>query len=269
MDDNDELKNIPPMVPDRDDVDSHISNKRSQSQEIVRPSYYTQKVKVSTWPVRIMLTLLTLGMLAGGYGAYTIYGEYQNNLRQADLRIGDLELRLALAGESSAESDSNLMENINRSIEQYDLLWRNWRENNRTFEEFQGEIARLKLVNEGQNETAANNSQQIASTNRTLMTNETMLNTLTTELAQMNLAVTSLNAEMLELEGMREGLQTIRQSLNSGDSTVLGLLGRVEYMEESMESVNANRQQINASLFRIQEDIEALQRAMNRSGGGI
>ena len=56
MDENDDLKDIPPMVPDRDDVDSHISNKRSQNQEIVRPSYYTQKVKVSTWPVRILLS---------------------------------------------------------------------------------------------------------------------------------------------------------------------------------------------------------------------
>ncbi len=38
-----------------------------------------------------------------------------------------------------------------------------------------------------------------------------------------------------------------------------GLLGRVEYIEESMESVNAHRLQSNESLFRLQENIEALQ----------
>jgi len=269
MDDNDDFKNVPPMVPDRDDVDSHLSNKRSQSQEIVRPSYYTQKVKVSTWPVRIMLTLLTLGMLGGGYSAYYMYGEYQNDLRQADLRIADLELALSLAGDSAEESAMTLIERLDSNFSQIDLLWANWRGNNKDLEDVRSEIARLVLVNEGQDETAANNSQQIANTNQALMTSETILNTLTTELAQINLAVTSLNADMFELEGMRGDLQTIRQSLNSGDSTVLGLLGRVEYMEESMESVNANRQQINESLLRIQENIQALQRAATTPGGSF
>ena len=70
MNDQDDLHDIPPMVPERDDVDTHLSNKKAQDQEIVRPSYYTQKVKVSTWPVRILLTMLTLAAGAGGYGAY-------------------------------------------------------------------------------------------------------------------------------------------------------------------------------------------------------
>ena len=46
----------------------------------------------------------------------------------------------------------------------------------------------------------------------------------------------------------------------------MGLVGRLEYIEESMESVNANRMQINASLLRLQENIEALQRAQSAPG---
>ena len=65
---------------------------------------------------------------------------------------------------------------------------------------------------------------------------------------------------------MRSDLESIRLSLTSGDSTVLGLVGRLEYIEESMESVNANRMQINASLLRLQENIEALQRAQSAPG---
>ena len=145
MNDHDELNDIPPMVPERDDVDTHLSNKKAQSQEIVRPNYYTQKVKVSTWPVRIMLAILTLVVGAGSYGAYYFYGIYQSELRQANLRISDLEMALALAGESAEESDNDLMENINRTIEQYDLLWANWRNNNAQFDDIQGEIARLKI----------------------------------------------------------------------------------------------------------------------------
>jgi prefoldin subunit 5 len=64
-------------------------------------------------------------------------------------------------------------------------------------------------------------------------------------------------------------MESIRQSLNSGDVNVLGLLGRLEYIEESMESVNANRQQVNESLLRIQESIRSLQRSINAQGSGI
>ena len=263
MSEKDDLKNIPPLVPERDDVASHRSNKRAQSQEIVRPSYYTRKVEVSTWPVRIMLILLTLGVVVGGYGAYYFYGEYQNTLRQSELRIGDLEVRLALAGESAEESDNDLMDNINRSIEQYDLLWANWRANNRQFEEFQGEIARLKMSNEGQDETTATNSQAIASTNQSLMANETQINSLTNEMEVLVRSVTGLNANVDELIVMRADVESIRQSLNSGDSTVLGLVGRLEYMEESMESVNAHRMQVNDLLSQLQGNIEALQRAQS------
>ena len=263
MSEKDDLKNIPPLVPERDDVASHRSNKRAQSQEIVRPSYYTRKVEVSTWPVRIMLILLTLGVVVGGYGAYYFYGEYQNTLRQSELRIGDLEVRLALAGETAVESDNDLMDNINRTIEQYDLLWANWRANNRQFEEFQGEIARLKMSNEGQDETTATNSQAIASTSQSLMANETKINSLSNEMDRLNLSLNSLNTSVDELIVMRADVESIRQSLNSGDSTVLGLVGRLEYMEESMESVNAHRMQVNDLLSQLQGNIEALQRAQS------
>jgi len=64
-------------------------------------------------------------------------------------------------------------------------------------------------------------------------------------------------------------LDSIRQSLNSGDSTVLGLVGRLEYIEQSMESVNAHRLQINESLFRLQESIETLQRSAGVPSSGI
>tara|TARA_Y100000815_G_C13205529_1_gene448458 strand:- start:70 stop:876 length:807 start_codon:yes stop_codon:yes gene_type:complete len=263
MSEKDDLKDIPPLVPERDDVASHRSNKRAQSQEIVRPSYYTRKVEVSTWPVRIMLILLTLGVVVGSYGAYYFYGEYQNTLRQSELRIGDLEVRLALAGETAVESDNDLMDNINRTIEQYDLLWANWRANNRQFEEFQGEIARLKMSNEGQDETTATNSQAIASTSQSLMANETKINSLSNEMDRLNLSLNSLNTSVDELIVMRADVESIRQSLNSGDSTVLGLVGRLEYMEESMESVNAHRMQVNDLLSQLQGNIEALQRAQS------
>jgi chromosome segregation ATPase len=161
------------------------------------------------------------------------------------------------------------MVNIEKTIEQYDLLWANWRSNNRTFDDFKGELAKLSLTNEGQNEATANNSQQISITNQSLMNSDTKLNTLTNELVQVSQSVASVNANVETLSTMRSDLETLRQSLNSGDSTVLGLVGRLEYIEQSLESVNAHRLQINESLFRLQETIEALQRAANGSSSSL
>ncbi len=267
MNDSDDLRDIPPLVPDRDDVDSHLSNRKAQGQEIVRPSYYTEKVKVSSWPMRIMVTLLFLAACAGGYGSYYFYELYQDNLRQTNLRISDLELRLALVDESAAESDNTLMENIEKTIEQYDLLWANWRNNNRTFEEIQGEIARLKLANEGQDEIATNTSQQLAVTNQAVQSTQAAINSLNDDFMELGQSVTAMNGEVAELGAMRDDLESIRQALSSGDSTVLGLVGRLEYIEESMESVNAHRLQINESLFRLQQIVDALQRAAAPPGG--
>ncbi len=269
MDENDELGNIPPMVPDRDDVDSHLTNKKAQRQEIVRGAYYTEKVKVSTWQVRFMLTIIILAMLAAGYGGYYLYGEYQFDMRQADLRISDLERRLSLAGDSAEDSALNMIDRMDFNFTEIDKLWAARRVINRGLEDIQSSLAKLALENQGQDEVVANNSAQIANTNQSLNLSDSRINSITTDFDQLTRSVAILNANVQELQGLRADIASIRQSLNGGDSNVLGLLGRLEYIEESMESVNANRQQVNESLLRIQQSIGSLQRSINSQGSGI
>lgn len=266
MKEKDELRDIPPLVPDRDDVASHLSNKRSRSQDIVRSRYKTERVKVSTWPVRIMLTLLTLTMGAAAGGAYYLYGEYQNNLRQADLRIADLERRLALVGDSTEESTLNIIERLDFNFSEIDKLWAARRAINTTIDDVRSDVAKLALVNTGQDEAIATGSQQIAANAQAAMANETTLNAVNTDLSRLAQSVASLETSMADLNSLRGDIQAVRQALNSGDSTLLGLVGRIEYMEESLESVNAHRLQVNESLFRLQENIESLQRLINAPG---
>ena len=269
MTDRDELTDIPSLVPDRDDLDSRKKEKIAQSQDIVRPAQHNQLRQAGSWPLRIAVILLCLAAMAGGYGAYHFNGLYQDNLRQTNLRISDLELRLALVDESATESDNTLMENIEQTIEQYDLLWANWRENNRTFEDFRGEIARLKLTNESQDEIATAAAQSLDETRQTVQSAQARLNTLARELTSLGQSLTAIEGQMQELASLRGELESVRQALNSGDSTVLGLAGRLEFVEESMESVNAHRLQINQTLFRLQESIEALQVQINNSRDGF
>ena len=261
MSQNDDMNEIPSMVPDRDHMDTHLGNRRAKEQEIAPPGYYRARVeRTGAWPVRIMLGLLTLAVGAGGYAGWYFYDEmYRTDLRQTDLRLGDLELQLNMTGQEAAEEAGSLRGGLERTQEQYDLLWANWRANNQQFEDIQSELARIALVNEGQDEAAANSSRQIATANEVLSSVQRRINDLDNDVQSLNDSVAGLDREMGNLAEMEEDLNSIRQALSSGDSTVLGLVGRLEYMEQSMESVNAHRLQINQSLFRLQEEVEALQ----------
>lgn len=268
MRDSDDLKDLPPIVPSRDDLDTHRDTRKGQAQQIVRPGYYTEKVKVSTWPVRIVLILLVLVAGAGAGAAYYFYTDlYRSDQQAASRRLDELETRLALMGASTEESDNSLMENINQTIEQYDLLWANWRSNNRKFEDIDSQMAKLALVNEGQDEATANLSQQLADATAQLNASQTRLNTLANEFEQLNRSVAGLNSAITGLQSLRTDMESIRAAMNSGDTTVGGLIGRLEYIEESMESVNAHRLQINETLFRLQENLEAVQRSLAAPGG--
>ena len=86
-----------------------------------------------------------------------------------------------------------------------------------------------------------------------LVSAEARMNAMLSDLAQVSESLDSLNGSVANLGALRVDLESIRQALNSGDSTVLGLVGRLEYMEQSMESVNAHRLQINETLFRLQK----------------
>ncbi len=269
MSEPDDFTDIPPLVPDRDDLDTHKKDKIAQSQDIVRPSQYTQLGRSSSWPMRLAVWLLFMAAMAGSYGAYYFYGLYQDNLRQTNLRISDLELRLALVDESAAESDNTLMENIEQTIEQYDLLWANWRANNRAFEDFKSEIARLKLANEGQDEMANNLAQSLADTNKTMQNVQASLNTLDQDIVRLDESVIAIDYQVGGLASLRNDLESIREALDSGGSTVLGLVGRLEYMEESMESVNVHRQQVNEALLRMQENVQALQVQLTNGSGNL
>lgn len=261
MSENDDLNEIPSMVPDRDHMDTHLGNRRAKEREIAPPGYYRARVeRASTWPVRIMLALLTLAVGANGYLGWYFYNEmYRTDLRQTDLRLGDLELQLNVTGQEAAEEASSLRESMRIAIEQYDLLWANWRRINQEIEDILSEIARLGLVNEGQDEATANNSQQIATVNDAMSDVQRRVNGINNDLQSLDDLVAEHDREMRNLGEMEGDLESIRQALSSGDSTVLGLVGRLEYMEQSMESVNAHRLQINQSLFRLQEQIESLQ----------
>ena len=100
MRDNDDLGRLPPMVPERDDVDSYISNRKAQGQDIVMPARGIAQPR-SSKGLKAAIAILFLAVFGGaGYG-YFYTQEAAADARSAELRIADLERRLSLVGDLS------------------------------------------------------------------------------------------------------------------------------------------------------------------------
>lgn len=269
MRDQDDLTDIPSLVPTRDELVSHQRTRRGQTQEIVPPGRYGEVHKVSTWPVRIMLTLLAIAALGGAGGAWYFYGLYTDQLQNTEQRIHDLEQRLLLAGDSVEASTSELSETLEFHFSEIDKLWAARNALREQVNDVNSQIAKLNLANEGQNETMAQNSQLIANNSDALNANATRLNTLSNELAQVRQSVQELDESMRSLDTLRASMQSVQETLNSGDSTVGGLMSRVEFVEQSLESINAHRLQINETLLRLQEQLQDIQRGRSPSASAL
>ena len=243
QDSKEDLYNIPPMVPDPDHVDSHRSGRRARGQEIVPPVGGGGRIGGGggvgrgnvggiggigelSGGVQFLLAVLTVIALGGSAAAYYFYDQYQTDLRQTQLRLNDLERTLALTGEDAAEEAAEIMSKVEVTIEQYDLLWANWRNNNQTIDDIRSEIARNELANQ-------QNHQAIQQ------------------------AITAMGGELGTLQGLQADMANMQQNVGGGSGGDQNLVERVETLEQVVDTY---RRQTNDSLFRLQEHLEELQR---------
>lgn len=258
-----DLDDIPPMIPEIDDVNAHRTGRRAQGQEIVAPSYgkhQTHRPNVSGW-IRFSVLLLSLSFLGSTYLGYLAYSDALSEREAALMRITELERRLSFVGDNAEESSLNLNERIDFNFSEIDKLWAARRVINGSLEDIQGGVARTELISKGQDESLTDLNKKLAQTSEEIVSLAASFNSTETALSEVVLDVQLLDESVNGLAKLRSDLELIRQSLNSGDSTVLGLAGRLEYMEESMESINAHRLQVNESLYRLQERLELIQRS--------
>ncbi|MGM0633483.1 MAG: hypothetical protein ACQETO_09965, partial [Pseudomonadota bacterium] len=116
--DNDDFDDIPPMVPARDEV---MSRQRERGQpDLVNHGQYTEKKVVGSWPMRIGLAVVALGLIGGGVLAYQAQQENLSRMEQAQNRIADLENRLASVGDTSEETSENIFERLDFNFSEID-----------------------------------------------------------------------------------------------------------------------------------------------------
>lgn len=256
MRDDDDLHDIPSMIPARDEVVHHQS-KRKQS-DIVRPVRYGETIKVSTWPVRIMLCLLTLAIGAGGTLAYRVYTDNLATLEQANRRLEDLEGRLALVGNSAEETTANVIQRLDFNFAEIDKLWAARNATNQTVNELTGKLTVLQQDSQGHTETTDTLSQLLAKTNAQVQESLVGVNRAQTEIATITKTVAELKTGVQGMQNVAQDLANIRSSLNNGDNTLVGLQDRMINAEEAIESIDAYRLQVNQALSRLQENIESV-----------
>lgn len=260
MKDNDDLLDIPSMVPAKDEV-VHHQNKRRQN-DIEQPVHYGETIKVSTWPVRIMLASLTLAMGAGAYVAFTVYAQNQEVLKQANRRIEDLESRLALVGNSAEETTANVLQRLDFNFSEIDKLWAARNTTNGSVNEVTGRVAVLEDASKGHTETTETLAQLISRSSNQLQDGMAEVNRLKTEMAQATETIARLNTGLQSVQGVAQDMANIRASLNNGDSTLVGLQDRMGNVEEAVESIDAYRLQVNQTILRLQESITAMQKRL-------
>lgn len=263
MRDNDDLHDIPSMIPARDEV-VHHQGKRKQS-DIVTPVRYGETVKVSTWPVRIALCLLTVAICAGGLLAYRAYTDNLAALEQANRRLQDLEGRLALVGNSAEETTANVLQRLDFNFAEIDKLWAARNTTNQTVNELTGKLTVLQQDSQGHTETTDTLSQLLAKTNAQVQESLVGVNRTQTEMQTLTRTVGELNASVQGMQNVAQDLANIRASLNNGDSTLVGLQDRMINVEEAVESIDAFRLQVNQAMSRLQQNIEGVRESVSAS----
>lgn len=258
--DNDEFDDAPPIVPPRDEV---ASRQRGREQpDLVRPGQYAEKVKVSTWPVRIMLGLLLLAVAGGGGLGYWLHQQTLADLEQASSRIADLENRLASVGDSTEETTANILERLDMHFSEIDKLWAARNATDEDVEDLTGRVANVETsVEENQTTIEETNQRLVQSTNLVEETRQD-LDSVRNELESTTEQVSSLAGSVRNLQTTSEELMDLTESMGSGEAASEGLSERVTRIEEAIEAIDSYRLQMNQTVRRLQDRIEELQ------GGG-
>ncbi len=261
--DNDDFDDIPSIRMSRDEV---VSRQRSRGQpDIVKQNEYIEKVRVSTWPVRIMLAAIVLIMGAGGAFAYNQHQQTLATLEHAQRLIADLENRLALVGDTTEETAGNLLERVDFNFSEIDKLWAARNATNRNVQDLTGRVSLVETAAEENATALADTNQRLVQSTSLVEDTRRDVNTLRADMEQNTSRLATLNSSVQQLQGRTQELMALRESLDGNETVSGGLTERLVRVEEAVEAIDAYRLQMNQTVFRLQQNIEAVQSSMRQN----
>lgn len=251
---------IPSIVPERDEL-------ASRSGRRVKTGGGGKRAEGSTAPraasgslsgsVRLLLSVLTIAMLAGAVAAWYFYSEGQailGELEHASGRIQALENRLSAVGDDTEETTLNLIERIDLNFTEIDKLWaaRNENRNN---------IATQRA-------TLEEHSEIIGSVESALEAQNNMLNSADAQLANLQSRVNTITENIASMEDIDRQITALQAQMNQAESSIDNLesIGnRVLTTEQDIESINVYRLQLNQTISTLRDQIRNLQQRVGAS----
>jgi chromosome segregation ATPase len=247
----DDLDEIPSIVPERDELVSHRKRKRGTSASgSVAQRNEPEMIEAGTsgWVI-FFITVLFLGLLGTGGGAYYFYEQNRLHTDQAlkfQTDLLQIQSRLNLVDQSSADSAQELVEKVEFNFSEVDKLWAARNTLRQEVTELSTTVAALKTTSTELQTTVGNH--------------ETVLNQ---QVTQIQARIDEINRNFAGMDDLGEQLTMLNADLNrtkiAMEATKDDVEARVSAMEQDIESVNVYRLQTNQTLTNLQNSINSLQ----------
>lgn len=249
----DNFDEIPSIVPERDELHSHRKRTRGNAgTSVSAPVIHEVASSGTSGVVVFFLTLLFLGMVATGGGAYYFY--QQSELAKSELinsnnRIAQLESRLNMVDETSAQSSLGLMEKVDFNFSEVDKLWAARNALKTEVDKLNTTVAELKTGSTSV-ETA------ITSQAGTINNLNNQITTISNRIDQINQNFSGMGDLGKQLTDINADLNRVKTSMASVEKNVQT---RLMTAEQDIESINVFRLQINQTLTNLQDSVNRLQ----------
>lgn len=251
---------IPPIVPPQDELTSR--QKGRAQPDVVNHRQYADRIVVSSWPMRIAVILLALALIGGGVRGYMLQQDNLAQMEQAEARIADLESRLSSVGDSTEETTANIIERLDFNFSEIDKLWAARNATNEDVDDLTGRVANIQSATEENTTMLEETNQRLVQTTSLLEDTREDLSSVQDIVERDGQRIASLQESVDTLQGQTRELMTLRENIvtltESGDAAG-GLNERIARLEEAVEAIDAYRLQMNQTVMRLQQRIDALE----------
>tara|TARA_R110000772_G_scaffold15931_7_gene45766 strand:- start:831 stop:1652 length:822 start_codon:yes stop_codon:yes gene_type:complete len=249
------------IVPERDELVTHRKKKRGNSMSSSGGGSRPLAPAATSGGVKLLLGVLSLGLLASAGGAYYFYDQGIQTgeaLERSNTRISQLENRLNLVDEATEQSSLSLLERVDFNFSEIDKLWaaRNAIRTdigvvNATLTGQAGSITEIETVVANQASMINQQVTRLDQSGQLIETIRNQINTLTTSVG----GLTNLNLGQ-QLSSINRDLDVLKSSMATEDS---GLADRVNINEQDIESINLYRLNLNQTISSLQQSLNELE----------
>ena len=200
---------------------------------------------------RLCITVALVVAAVACAWAWQLQQELQGSaeiMAQYEQRIADLEDRLSDTDEGLSQNTATMAVKIKELYSEVDKLWASaWRKN--------------KAKIEALEKQSASNTKKVASTAKSLATDEALLKSVSGDISKLKKVAGDLDRLMVSAKSNQAEVERVADSLNRINLEYAKLNKRVLANEEWVGSVNAFRRQVNTTLTRLQASIRTLEAA--------